>query len=59
MVADAGDMRSYQSGVFEWAGGIGAEVFGVVGETESGLFDGFGGKSIELVRIRSKRLIHN
>ncbi|WP_375494859.1 hypothetical protein [uncultured Nostoc sp.] len=41
--ADAGDLRSHQSGVFEWAGGVGAEVFGDAGEAESCLFDGFGG----------------
>lgn len=44
MPADATDLRwlrratpTHQSGVFGWAGGVGAEVFGVVGEAESGL----------------------
>ncbi|MEA5603246.1 hypothetical protein [Nostoc sp. UHCC 0252] len=37
MRADAGDLRSHQSRVVQWAGGIGAEVFGVVGEAESSL----------------------
>ncbi len=48
--ADAGDVRSHFTGVFEWAGGIGAEVFGVVGEAEAVLFDGVGGKGVEGAR---------
>jgi hypothetical protein len=39
------------SGVFEWAGGIGAEVSGVVGETESGLFDDVGREIVELAGV--------
>ncbi|WP_339376055.1 hypothetical protein [Calothrix sp. NIES-2098] len=35
------------TGVFEWAEGIGAEVFGIVGEAEAGLFDEFGRKGVE------------
>ncbi|MBW4457729.1 MAG: hypothetical protein KME55_36680 [Nostoc indistinguendum CM1-VF10] len=53
MSVDAGDMRSHQSGVFEWAGGVGAEVFGDAGEAESGLFDGFGRESAESLRVRN------
>ncbi|BDI15011.1 hypothetical protein ANSO36C_08130 [Nostoc cf. commune SO-36] len=40
------------SSVFGWAGGVGAEVFGIVGEAEAGLLDGFEGESVELVRVR-------
>ncbi|MHC0068037.1 hypothetical protein ACWATR_34985 [Nostoc sp. UIC 10890] len=38
--------RSHQSGVFEWAGGVGAEVSGVVGEAEPGLFYRFGREAV-------------
>ncbi len=56
--ADARDMRSHQQGVFWWAGGIGAEVLGVVGEAEAGLFGGVGRKIAECdrERIRDYRL---
>ncbi len=37
--ADADDLRSHQSGVFQWTGGIGTEVFGIFGEAEAGLFN--------------------
>ncbi|MBD2534571.1 hypothetical protein H6G97_35870 [Nostoc flagelliforme FACHB-838] len=49
--ADEGDLRSHQSGIFEWAGGIGAEVFGIVRKAESGLFDSVGRKSAESLRV--------
>jgi len=45
------DLQSHYTGVFEWAGGVGAEVFGVAGEAKSGLFDGFGRKSVEFARV--------
>ncbi|WP_176727018.1 hypothetical protein [Nostoc sp. KVJ20] len=38
---------SHQSGIFEWAGGVGAEVSGDAGEAESGLFDDFRREIIE------------
>ncbi len=46
-------MQSHQSGVFEWAGGIGAEVFGIFGEAEAGLFDGLGGEGVEYFGVRN------
>lgn len=56
MSAGAGDLRTHQPGVFEWAGGVGAEIFGVVGEAEAGLFDGFGRKSFKAVGVGNQRL---
>lgn len=53
MQTDADNQRSRQSGVFEWARGVGAEVFGVAGEAESGLFDGVGGETFECAGIRT------
>ncbi|MDZ8228162.1 hypothetical protein [Nostoc sp. ChiVER01] len=38
---------TYASGCIRVAGGVGAEVFGDAGKAEAGLFDGFGGESIE------------
>ncbi|WP_176726880.1 hypothetical protein [Nostoc sp. KVJ20] len=49
--ADAILERLHQSGVFEWAGGVGAEVSGVVGETESCLCDGFGRENAKSLRV--------
>ena len=49
--ADAILERLHQSGVFEWAGGVGAEVSGVVGEAESCLFDWTGRESAEFVGV--------
>jgi hypothetical protein len=54
--ADADDLRSHFTGIFEWAGGIGAEVFGVVGEAEAGLFDPVGGKGVESSGVGNSRL---
>jgi hypothetical protein len=51
--ADAGDLRSHESGVFEWAGGVGAEVFGIVGEAELTLFDSFGREIVEGSGVRN------
>ncbi|YAF99502.1 MAG: hypothetical protein AB3A66_29765 (plasmid) [Nodularia sp. CChRGM 3473] len=42
---------SHQWGVFNWARGVGAEVFGVAGEAQSGLFDGVGGESVGCVGV--------
>ncbi|MEH1925126.1 hypothetical protein [Nostoc sp.] len=50
MSTDPGDLRSHQSDVFEWAGGVGTEVFGDAGETKPSLFDGAGGKIVGSVR---------
>ncbi len=54
MPADATYLRclrratpTHFTSVFQWAGGVGAEVFGVVGEGESGLFNYSGRKSVE------------
>ncbi|WP_254921400.1 hypothetical protein [Nodularia sp. NIES-3585] len=40
---NTGGVRSHQSCVFPYVEGFGAEVFGVAGEAQSGLFDGVGG----------------
>ncbi|MEH2359158.1 hypothetical protein [Nostoc sp.] len=62
--ADAGDLRClrratpmHQSGVFEWAGGVGAKVFGVAGEAEAGLFDWAGRESIESSGIENHTIM--
>ncbi|MBD2498843.1 hypothetical protein [Nostoc sp. FACHB-280] len=56
-MAGAGRVRSHFTGVFEWTGGVGAEVFGVLGEAEAGLFDPVGRESVELVGIGNWRLM--
>jgi hypothetical protein len=43
----AGYSASHQSNLFQCVRGVGAKVFGIVGEVEPILFDGFGRKSVE------------
>lgn len=50
-------MRSHQSSVFQFLGGISAEVSGDAGEAESVLSDRLGGESVEFARVGNWRLM--